>query len=132
MNLWFTDVELCERLVTLRKEVGALLADLGGKVSWREPGEKTRELRVGLDADVSYVRWGKLCAWLVRGLFKLRSVAGPMEKSHLVAHKKGPTHRAFPGVDRSLPPQLSAVYHYAVKPMPFGAHRSQILGPWPA
>ena len=30
VNLWFTDVALYERLVTLRKEVEALLADLGG------------------------------------------------------------------------------------------------------
>lgn len=60
MNLWFTDVELCERLVTLRKEVEVLLADLGGKVSWREPGEKTRELRVRLDVDVSSEHWDEL------------------------------------------------------------------------
>ena len=75
VNLWFTDVELCERLVTLRKEVEALLADLGGKVSWREPGEKTRELQVRLDADVSSEHWNELYAWLVKGLLKMRSVA---------------------------------------------------------
>ena len=75
VSLWFTDVELCERLVTLRKEVGALLADLGGKVSWREPGEKTRELQVRLDSDVSPEHWDELYAWLAKGLLKMRSVA---------------------------------------------------------
>lgn len=76
VDLWFTDVMLYERLVVLRREVEALLADLGGKVFWREPGEKTRELQVRLDADVSSERWGELNAWLVTGLLKLRSVAG--------------------------------------------------------
>lgn len=75
VNLWFTDMALYERLVTLRKEVEALLADLGGKISWREPGEKTRELRVGLDADVSSEHWDELFAWLVKGLLKMRLVA---------------------------------------------------------
>lgn len=74
VNLWITDMALYERLVTLRKEVEALLADLGGKVSWREPSEKTRELRVGLDADVSSEHWDELFAWLVKGLLKMRSV----------------------------------------------------------
>lgn len=75
VNLWFTDVELCERLVTLRKEVGALLADLGGKVSWREASEKTRELQVRLDSGVSPEHWDELYAWLAKGLLKMRSVA---------------------------------------------------------
>ena len=75
VNLWFTDVALYERLVTLRKEVEALLADLGGKVSWRDPGEKTRELQVRLDADVSSEHWDELYVWLVTGLLKLHSVA---------------------------------------------------------
>ena len=57
VNLCFTDVALYERLVTLRKEVEALLADLGGKISWREPGEKTRELQVRLDSGVSPEHW---------------------------------------------------------------------------
>ena len=76
VNLWFTDVELCERLVTLRKEVGALLADLGGKISWREPGEKTRELQERLDADVSPEHWDELYGWLVSELLRMRAVAG--------------------------------------------------------
>ena len=37
-------------------------------------------------------------------------------------HKKGPTHRAFPGVDRSLPPQLSVVYHARLAFMLFSGH----------
>ncbi len=79
VNLWFTDVELFERLVTLRKEVEALLADLGGKIILREPGEKTRELQVRLDADVSSEHWDELYAWLVKGLLKMRSVAGLLD-----------------------------------------------------
>ena len=75
VTLWFTDVALYERLVTLRKEVEALLADLGGKVSWREPGEKTRELQVRLDGDVSSEHWDEQFAWLVKGLLKMGSVA---------------------------------------------------------
>ena len=80
VNLWFTDVALYERLVVLRREVEALLADLGGKISWREPGEKTRELRVRLDANVSSEHWDELYAWLVTGLLKLRSVAGLLDE----------------------------------------------------
>ena len=75
VDLWFTDVTLYERLVVLRKEVEALLADLGGKISWREPGEKTRELQVRLDADVSSEHWDELNAWLVTGLLRMRTVA---------------------------------------------------------
>lgn len=76
VDLWFTDVALYERLVLLRREVEALLADLGGKISWREPGEKTRELQVRLDADVSSEHWDELNAWLVTGLLRMRAVAG--------------------------------------------------------
>lgn len=76
VDLWFTDVALYERLVVLRREVEALLADLGGKISWREPGEKTRELQVRLDADVSSEHWDELNAWLVTGLLRMRAVAG--------------------------------------------------------
>ena len=75
VGLWFTDVALYERLVVLRREVEALLADLGGKISWREPGEKTRELQVRLDADVSSEHWDELNAWLVTGLLRMRAVA---------------------------------------------------------
>ena len=71
---------LHERLVVLRKEVEALLADLGGKFFWREPGEKTRELQVRLDADVSSEHWDELYAWLVKGLLKMRSVAGLLDE----------------------------------------------------
>lgn len=53
VNLWVTDAALYERLVTLRKEVEALIADLSGKISWREPGGKTRKLQVRLEANVS-------------------------------------------------------------------------------
>ena len=75
VNLWFTDVALYERFVTLRKEAEALLADLGGKNSWREPGEKTRELQVRLDAGVSFEHWDEMNAWLVTGLLRMRAVA---------------------------------------------------------
>ena len=75
VNLWFTDASLYEGLVARRKEVEALLADLGGKISWREPGEKTRELQVRLDADVSSEHWDELYAWLVTGLLRMRAVA---------------------------------------------------------
>lgn len=75
VNLWITDMALYERLVALRKEAEALLADLGGKISWREPGEKTRELQVRLDSGVSPEHWDELYAWLAKGLLKMRSVA---------------------------------------------------------
>ena len=75
VDLWFTDVTLYERLVVLRREAETLLADLGGKISWREPSEKTRELQVRLDADVSPGRWDELYAWLVTGLLRMRAVA---------------------------------------------------------
>ena len=75
VDLWFTDVSLYERLVVLRREVEALFADLGGKISWREPGEKTRELQVRLDADVSSEHWDELFAWLVKGLLRMRAAA---------------------------------------------------------
>ena len=75
VNLWFTDASLYEGLVARREEVEALLADLGGKISWREPSEKTRELQVRLDADVSSECWDELYTWLVSGLLRMHAVA---------------------------------------------------------
>ena len=80
VNLWFTDAALYERLVAFRKEVRARIADLGRKISWCEPGEKTRELQVRLDGDVGSERWDELYAWLVTGLLKMRSVAGLLDE----------------------------------------------------
>lgn len=65
VNLWFTDVVLYE----------VLLVDLGGKISQCEPSEKTRELWVWLDADVSSEHWVELYAWFVSGLLRMRVVA---------------------------------------------------------
>ena len=76
VNLWFTDVALYEGLVARREEVEELLVDLGGIISWRAPSEKTRELQVRLDADVSSEHWDELHAWLVTGLLRMRAVAG--------------------------------------------------------
>ena len=75
VNLWFTDASLYEGLVARRKEVEALLADLGGKISWREPSEKTCELQVRLDTDVSPEHWDELYGWLVTGLLRMRAAA---------------------------------------------------------
>lgn len=75
VNLWFTDSSLYEGLVARREEVDALLADLGGIVSWREPSEKTRELQVRLDADTRPENWDELYSWLVTGLLRMRVVA---------------------------------------------------------
>lgn len=75
VNLWFTDSSLYEGLVARCEEVDALLANLGGKISWREPSEKARELQVRLDADVSPEHWGELYSWLVMGLLRMRVVA---------------------------------------------------------
>lgn len=76
VNLWFSDASLYEGLLARREEVDALLANLGGKISWREPSEKTRELQVRLDADVSPEHWDELYGWLVIGLLRMRAVAG--------------------------------------------------------
>ena len=82
VNLWFTDASLYEGLVARSAEVEALLADLGGKISWREPSEKTRELQVRLDADVSPEHWDELYGWLVIGLLRMRAVAKiPLEQA---------------------------------------------------
>ena len=75
MNLWFTDASLYEGLLARLEEAEALLVDLGGKISWRAPSEKTRELQVRLDADVSSEHWDELYAWLVTGLLRMRVVA---------------------------------------------------------
>lgn len=75
VNLWFTDASLYEGLVAHREEAEALLADLGGKISWREPSEKTCELQVRLDTDVSPEHWDELYGWLVTGLLRMRVVA---------------------------------------------------------
>lgn len=58
----------------LREEVEELLVDLGGKISWRESSEKTRELQVRLDTNVSSENWDELYDWLVTGLLRLRAV----------------------------------------------------------
>ena len=76
VNLWFTDASLYGGLVAHSVEVEALLANLGGKISWREPSEKTRELQVRLDTDVSSENWDELYGWLVKGLLRMRVVAG--------------------------------------------------------
>ena len=75
VNLWFTDSSLYEGLVARREEVNALLANLGGKISWREPSERTRELQVRLDTNVSPEHWDELYGWLVTGLLRMRAVA---------------------------------------------------------
>ena len=75
VNLWFKEASLYEGLAVRSVEVEALLADLGGKISWREPSEKTRELQVRLDADVSSEHWDELYGWLVTGLLRMRAVA---------------------------------------------------------
>ena len=76
VDLWITDATLYEWLLEQYGEVEALLADLGGKISWREPSEKTRELQVRLDTDVSSEHWDELYGWLVSGLLRMRAVAG--------------------------------------------------------
>lgn len=81
MNLWFTDASLYEGLVACGEEVEALLANLGGEISWREPSEMTRELQVRLDADVSPENWDELYGWLVTGLLRMRAVAGLLRNS---------------------------------------------------
>ena len=80
VDLWITDAALYERLLAQYGEVEALLADLGGKVSWREPSEKTRELQVRLDTNVSSENWDELYDWLVTGLLRMRAVAGLLSK----------------------------------------------------
>ena len=75
VNSWFTDASLCEGLVARSMEVGALLANSGGKISWREPSEKTRELQVQLDSNVSSENWDELYSWLVTGPLHMRVVA---------------------------------------------------------
>lgn len=79
VDLWFTDVELYERLLAHRDEVEALLAGLGGEVAWRESGERTRQLLVRLDTDLTSEHWDELYAWLVAGLLRMRAVAGLLD-----------------------------------------------------
>ena len=45
-----------------------------------------------------------------------------------VIHKKSPTHRAFPGVDRSLPPLLVTFYHARQAFSPSSTRCSQTVG----
>ena len=80
-DLWITDLALYDRLLARRDEVEAILGVLGGKVAWREPSEKTRELQVRLDSDVSSGHWDELYAWLVDGLLRMRAVAGLQRES---------------------------------------------------
>lgn len=76
VNLWITELALYEGLAARREKVESLLADLGGKIAWREPSEKTRELVVRLDANLASEHWGELYAWLVRGLLRMREMVG--------------------------------------------------------
>lgn len=80
VNLWITELALYEGLAARREKVESLLADLGGKIFWREPSEKTRELVVRLDANLASEHWGELYAWLVSGLLRMRAVAGLLEE----------------------------------------------------
>lgn len=80
VDLWFTDVELYERLLARRDEVEALLAGLGGEVDWRESGEKTRQLLMRLDTDLASEHWDELYAWLVAGLLRMHAVAGLLDE----------------------------------------------------
>ena len=82
VDLWITDFSLYDRLLARRDEVEKLLEDLGGQVAWREPGEKSRELQVRLDADVSSEHLDELYAWLVTGLLRMSSVASGFLASH--------------------------------------------------
>lgn len=80
VDLWITDFALYERLLERRDGVEVLLADLGGRVAWREPGEKSRELQVRLDTDVSSEYWDELYAWLATGLLGMHMVAGLLDE----------------------------------------------------
>lgn len=80
VDLWFSDVLMFEKLQAIKDEAEAALSPLGGTISWREPGEKTRELLVRFDFDTSPEHWGELYAWLADGLLKMRAVAGMLEK----------------------------------------------------
>lgn len=80
VNLWITELALYEGLAARREKVESLLADLGGKIFWREPSEKTRELVVRLDANLASEHWGELYAWLVSGLLRMRAVAGLLDE----------------------------------------------------
>ena len=80
VDLWITDFALYERLLGRRDEVEVLLADLDGQVAWRELGEKSRELQVRLDTDVSSEYWDELYAWLAMGLLRMHAVAGLLDE----------------------------------------------------
>ena len=47
------------------------------------------------------------------------------ERRISLRHKKSPTHRAFPDVDRSLPPLLTLSYHVGQAAKPAAIHSSQ-------
>lgn len=70
--------------------------------------------------------YGELDAFSHAAAAQVESFAGSMALIAILGegrrislrHKKSPTHRAFPGVDRSLPPLLRLFYHVsqAVRP----------------
>lgn len=78
VNLWITDFSLYEQLLTRRDEVEVLLDNLGGKLAWRESGERSRELQVRLDSDLASEHWDELYAWLATGLLRMHVVASSL------------------------------------------------------
>ena len=78
-SIWMSDLSLYDRLHARRGEIDEALSTLGGKIAWNEGNEKSRELLVRLDTDVTPAHWDELYAWLIDGLLKIRSVAKILE-----------------------------------------------------
>ena len=78
-SIWMSDLALYDSLLARRSEVDEVLSSLGGKIAWNEGNEKSRELLVRLDTDVTPEHWDELYAWLVDGLLKIRTVARLLE-----------------------------------------------------
>ena len=78
-SIWMSDLALYDSLLARRSEVDEALSSLGGKIAWNEGNEKSRELFVRLDTDVTPEHWDELYTWLVDGLLKIRPVARLLE-----------------------------------------------------
>lgn len=78
-SIWMSDLALYDSLLARRSEVDEALSSLGGKIAWNEGNEKSRELLVRLDTDVTPEHWDELYTWLVDGLLKIRPVAKMLE-----------------------------------------------------
>lgn len=77
--LWITDFSIYDRLLAKRDLIESLLSPIGGDVIWNSDNEKSREVLIRIDANLSPEKWPELFTWLADALLALKRTTGLLE-----------------------------------------------------